>query len=96
MNDRVSKDLFGLNCQVKYLSNSSIGVTGAAKSISDQEDFDNKLIDEAFERESLLYLIYINQSNEQFNSINLFVFNKWRLNVNSEEASLPKTCTIKG
>lgn len=35
-------------------------------------------LQEAFNR-NILYLIFINQSNEQFNSINLIVFNKWRL-----------------
>jgi hypothetical protein len=58
-----------------------------------QDEIDFKSIEEAIER-NLLYLIYINQSNEQFNSINLFIFNKWRANLDQTGPNY-SSCTIK-
>ncbi len=55
---------------------------------------DLKLIEDAFDR-GILYLVYIEQSNQQFNSISLVVLNKWRTNLvkNQDEHF---THTIKG
>jgi hypothetical protein len=68
----------------------------AGSSNSDEIDF--KLIEEAIERD-LLYLIWINQSSEHFNSINLFIFNKWRVNSELSKSSMSSeaatTCTVK-
>ena len=77
VNEKLCKELFGLNTQIKYLSDMNNG--------SSQDTIDYNLIQEAIER-GLLYLIYIDQSNEQFNSINMFVFNKWRISLDSNRA----------
>jgi hypothetical protein len=97
VNDRVSKDLFGLKTQIKYLNqsvNNDPALASATNNSTLQDDIDFKLIEEAIERD-LLYMIFINHASEQFNSINLFIFNKWRVGLDQLESINYTNCTIK-
>ena len=51
----------------------------------------NQLLKEAYDRH-LLYIIILNQSNEQFNSMNFIILNKWR----HSEMNNKKNLGIKG
>ena len=68
VNEKLNKELFGISTCVKYINKTTDDV---------DEIVNTDLIKDALDR-NLLYLIYINQANEQFNSINLIVVNKWR------------------
>jgi hypothetical protein len=95
VNEKLNKELFGINTQIKYLNKTSsshvsmneeqaslsqgIGLTGSGQlTDADQTIITASLLKDALNR-NLMYLLYINESNEQFNSVNLIVLNKWRL-----------------
>ncbi|CAF0883561.1 unnamed protein product [Brachionus calyciflorus] len=68
INERIQKSLFGINTFVKYSNGDP----------NEEQLLTKDILKDAFDR-NLLYLICINQSNEQYNSLNLVIFNKWRL-----------------
>jgi hypothetical protein len=86
VNDKLCKELFGLRTHTKYLSDDN-------QKFEISYDF----IKESFNRD-LLYLVYLNEKNEQFNSINLFILNKWRLNIknNADNINNKPKYSIKG
>ncbi len=98
VNEKLNKELLGLNIFTKYL-NDEIKNQTAASNCTDTDTAEFKqsfeitsdLLKEAFDR-SLLYIIYLNQTNEQFNSINFFIINKWRINKSNSN----KNFCIKG
>ena len=75
MNDKLVKDLFSLKTHLTFLNNEF----SQDSNINDfNDDIDqNALIKDACNR-NLLYIVYLNQKNEQFNSISFFILNKWR------------------
>ena len=73
VNDKLCKELFGLRTQIKYLSDDN-------DLFEIKYDFFKKSLNN-----DLLYLVYLNEKNEQFNSINLFILNKWRLDANNNK-----------
>ena len=94
MNEKLNKELLGLNIFTKYLNDDIKNHSSTSNSFSTDMDIvqqqlqlqkqqagtfsiTNELLKEALDR-SLLYIIYLNQTNEQFNSINFLVINKWR------------------
>lgn len=99
VNEKINKELFGINTCVKYMNKTTLTTTTDGQTEStgqpneEEDDTDQVLsgdvLKEALSR-NLLYLVYINMGNEQFNSISLVIFNKWRLNNNK------KKLTIKG
>ncbi|RNA36378.1 hypothetical protein BpHYR1_039752 [Brachionus plicatilis] len=68
INERLQKSFFSLNTFIKYSNNDA----------NQEQTLTKEIIRDAFNR-NLLYLITINQSNEKYNSLNLIIFNKWRL-----------------
>lgn len=69
VNDKLCKELFGLRTHIRYLSD---------ESNSEKFDISFNFLKDSLNLD-LLYLVYLNEKNEQFNSINLFILNKWRL-----------------
>lgn len=94
VNDKLHKELFGITSLTKYMNKGAPGEDGKD---TDEILVSTELIRDALER-NLLFVLLINQSSEQYNSVNLIVLNKWRLNAtNKNSANVKKTShTIKG
>jgi hypothetical protein len=87
VSEKVSKELLGLNIFPKYLNDEL--KPHHLPDTANNTELDNKeagvqsfvitrnILKEAIDR-SHLYIIYLNQSNEQYNSINFLIINKWR------------------
>ncbi len=82
--EKLCKELIGVNTYSKYLNDElknqqPLSTTDIDLELKPSNSFQitNQFLKEALDKH-LLYIIYLNQSNEQFNSINFLILNKWR------------------
>lgn len=69
-NDKLSKELLGINTQVRYLCDDELPFESG-------EDHFKSLVENG-RKKNLLYIIQIEQSCVDFNSINLIMLNQWK------------------
>ncbi len=73
MNEKLCKELLGINTHIRYLCDES---TEANSGVDMKDDLKNLL--QGSIKKNLLYVIQIDQTCQQFNSINLLILNQWR------------------
>ena len=75
IHEKLRNSLFGLSARVTYVSSETFDEDPELMSSS---SFVKEKLEDALNRK-LLYLIFINPTNEQFNSMTLFVINHWQV-----------------
>jgi hypothetical protein len=73
LNEKLQKQLLGITTNIKYLCDEN---NDEDEALTDSEKL-KKLIKDAIKR-NLLYVIQVDQTCNQFNSINVFILNQWK------------------
>lgn len=76
IHEKLRNSLFGLNARVTYVSNGE-AFDEDRELINSSSGFVKEKLEDALSRK-LLYLIFVNSTNEQFNSMTLYVINHWQ------------------